>query len=143
MRRDGTRMIAIDTVLFPNAEGRWTIACDSLIGVNVGTRSRVLAEVVRQYVSVVDEAHNSTSEQYSVAPNPAQDRLRITRARVGSEARVSIVDVQGVVVLRERMRDGSNELVMVTADLPQGSYSVVIEDHGGTYTLPLIVTRAE
>jgi aminopeptidase N len=143
MRRDGTRMIAVDTVLFPNAEGRWTIACDSLIGVNVGTRSRVLAEVVRQYVSVVDEAHNSTSEQYSVAPNPAQDRLRITRARVGSEARVSIVDVQGVVVLRERMRDGSNELVMVTADLPQGSYSVVIEDHGGTYTLPLIVTRAE
>ena len=143
MRRDGTRMIAVDTVLFPNAEGRWTIACDSLIGVNVGTRSRVLAEVVRAYVSFADEARNSHAESYSIAPNPAQDRLRITRVRVDSEARISIVDIQGVVVLRERMRDGSNELVMATADLPQGSYSVVIEDHGGTYTLPLIVTRAE
>jgi aminopeptidase N len=143
MRRDGTRMIAVDTVLFPNAEGRWTIACDSLIGVNVGTRSRVLAEVVRAYVSFAEEARNRHAESYSIAPNPAQDRLRITRVRVDSEARISIVDIQGVVVLRERMRDGSNELVMVTADLPQGSYSVVIEDHGGTYTLPLIVTRAE
>ena len=142
-RRDGSRMISVDTVLFPNAEGSWTFACDSLVGVNIGTRSRVLAEVVRTYITFYEEAHERSTESYSIAPNPATDRLRIMRTSLDHNARITIVNTQGATVLSGRMPQGSAEHTLSTADLPQGGYSVVIEENSQTYTLPLVITRAE
>ena len=143
MRRDGERRITIDTVVYCSPEGRWTIACDSLIGVNVGTRSRVLASIVKAFVTSVDASQTQPSERYSIAPNPAADRVRITRTSSQREARISIVSVDGRVVVRDRIASGTTEHSVSTAGFASGGYSIIIEEPGATYTLPLMITHAE
>lgn len=143
VRRDGERRITIDTVVYCSPDGRWTITCDSLIGVNVGTRSRVLASIVKAFVTSVDATHTQASERYSSTPNPAADRVRIMRTNMLHDARISIVTMQGRVILSERMPSGTSELTLSTAALTNGGYSIVIEEPEATYSLPLLITRAE
>lgn len=142
-RRDGERSTIIDTIMFCAADGSWTVTCDSLIGINTGTRSRVLASIVKSTVTSADEHHSSARERYSVAPNPAADRVRIMRTSSQREARISIVSVDGRVVVRDRITSGTTEHSMSTAGFASGGYSIVIEEPGATYTLPLVITHAE
>jgi len=142
-RRDGERSTIIDTIMFCAADGSWTVTCDSLIGINTGTRSRVLASIVKSTVTSADEHHSSAHERYSVAPNPAADRVRIMRTSSQREARISIVSVDGRVVVRDRITSGTTEHSVSTAGFASGGYSIVIEEPGATYTLPLVITHAE
>ncbi len=142
-RRDGERSTIIDTIMYCAADGSWTVTCDSLIGINTGTRSRVLASIVKSTVTSADEHHSSAQERYSVAPNPAADRVRIMRTSSQREARISIVSVDGRVVVRDRITSGTTEHSMSTAGFASGGYSIVIEEPGATYTLPLVITHAE
>lgn len=142
-RRDGERSIVIDTIMFCAADGSWTVACDSLIGINTGTRSRVLASIVKSTVTSADEQHSSAQERYSVAPNPAADRVRIMRTSSQREARISIVSVDGRVVVRDRIMSGTADHSVSTAGFASGGYAIVIEEPGATYTLPLVITHAE
>lgn len=142
-RRDGERSTIIDTIMFCAADGSWTVTCDSLIGINTGTRSRVLASIVKSTVTSADEHHSSAQERYSVAPNPAADRVRIMRTSSQREARISIVSVDGRVVVRDRITSGTTEHSVSTAGFASGGYAIVIEEPGATYTLPLVITHAE
>ena len=142
-RRDGERSTIIDTIMFCAADGSWTVTCDSLIGINTGTRSRVLASIVKSTVTSADEHHSSAQERYSVAPNPAADRVRIMRTSSQREARISIVSVDGRVVVRDRIASGTTEHSVSTAGFASGGYAIVIEEPGATYTLPLVITHAE
>lgn len=142
-RSDGERNTVIDTIMYCAADGSWTVTCDSLIGINTGTRSRVLASIVKSTVSSADEHHSSAQERYSVAPNPAADRVRIMRTSSQREARISIVSVDGRVVVRDRIMSGATELSVSTAGFASGGYAIVIEEPGATYTLPLVITHAE
>lgn len=142
-RRDGERSTVIDTIMFCAADGSWAVACDSLIGINTGTRSRVLASIVKSTVTSADEQHSSAQERYSVAPNPAADRVRILRTSSQRDARISIVSVDGRVVVRDRIMSGTAELSVSTAGFASGGYAIVIEELGATYTLPLVITHAE
>ena len=141
--RDGERSTIIDTIMFCAADGSWTVTCDSLIGINTGTRSRVLASIVKSTVTSADEHHSSAQERYSVAPNPAADRVRIMRTSSQREARISIVSVDGRVVVRDRIASGTTEHSVSTAGFASGGYAIVIEEPGATYTLPLMITHAE
>lgn len=142
-RRDGERSTIIDTIMYCAADGSWTVTCDSLIGINTGTRSRVLASIVKSTVTSADELNNSAIERYSVAPNPAADRVRIMRTSSQREARISIVSVDGRVVVRDRIISGTTDHFVSTAGFASGGYSIVIEEPGATYTLPLVITHAE
>ncbi len=142
-RRDGERSTIIDTIMFCAADGSWTVTCDSLIGINTGTRSRVLASIVKSTVTSADEHHSSAQERYSVAPNPAADRVRIMRTSSQREARISIVSVDGRVVVCDRITSGTTEHSVSTAGFASGGYAIVIEEPGATYTLPLVITHAE
>lgn len=143
MLREGEKSAIIDTILFCSADGSWTVACDSLIGINTGARSRVLASIVKSTVTSADELHSNATERYSVAPNPAADRVRIMRTSSQREARVSIVSVDGRVVVHDRITSGTTEHSVSTAGFASGGYSIVIEEPGATYTLPLVITHAE
>ncbi len=135
----------VDTVLFPDAQGTYTFTCTQLIGVNIGSRCRSLAEVL-QTVYVVDANSNTQSSSagtYTLAPNPSGSRVQLLRSYTDQMLMVQVLDSRGAVVTQQRCDVGAATCTINTTTLADGTYSVIIEANGRTTRLPLVVTRGE
>jgi hypothetical protein len=68
---------------------------------------------------------------FSLYPNPVNDKLTIHMPDAFGPAEISIVDMKGLCVRNIKLTAGVKELLLTTADLPVGVYTIVL--HSTTF----------
>jgi hypothetical protein len=142
--RNGADLTIVDTVMLPDSEGVVRINCDTLVGINTGTKGRCLAEIVATTYFFNDE-HQRTSDTpgYALAPNPAADLVRVHRTE-DAPVVLRVVNIRGLAVATQRCAEGRRECDIPTDSLASGTYTVEVERGGHIVVrLPLVITRGE
>lgn len=123
-----------DTIVYPNEQGTIVLHDAKVLGVNAGTKSRCLAEIVKN-TSILT---TTTSSRCSISPNPVSDVVTIHQhENNGEEWTVELFDTQGK--LCKYALFSSTEAQIPVTDLTNGIYSVRIRTFNGIHTLRVIV----
>ncbi len=71
-------------------------------------------------------------------PNPVRDKLILKLPHAYSQTLISIVDLTGRFIKHIRCKQGLTDIVINTADLPAGTYSLIIHSATSQITIPFI-----
>lgn len=82
---------------------------------------------------------NSLAGEISVFPNPIIDKCRIETSSISGDVRLELVNFAGKVLKSfETTITGGNEISLDLSDLPEGAYTLRIQNDGALYTKSII-----
>ncbi|MCX6141303.1 MAG: M1 family aminopeptidase [Candidatus Kapabacteria bacterium] len=133
----------IDAVMYFDSTGTLEFTCTQLLSVNIGTKCRSLVEITKT-TSVFDfYEKNEASQTFTLAPNPANDSVTLSRIDGSAAIKISIVNERGATLLTQMCAQNESQCLMDIRSLTNGAYSIIIDDGKTPRRLPLTVTRGE
>lgn len=148
-RRPDGGLDTVDTILMPEADGSFMIACERLISVNGGSRCRSLVEVVSTtHIGRKESSSdlNTMTPSFTLAPQPASNSVVIRRIGSYPEAAPATIEVQdlnGRKVIATALGATDETATLDIQSLPEGPHIVTITQGNSVVSLPLLVTRGE
>lgn len=79
--------------------------------------------------------------QFAFTPNPAYDNIQLWMSKGLSGIQIMIFDLQGKLMLKKSLADGTTEYLLDLSQISNGSYLIKIGSHQGVYSEKLMVIK--
>ncbi len=98
------------------------------------TKKQIIVQKIKHYLQTHNDAQATTLNTISVYPNPAQNILHVKGLSSTQKIKLTVVDLNGNVVVSRELSVVSNVYNLNIASLHAGNYLLKIETNGETVT---------